>query len=207
MSVPQIGSKVRRYKELAGFKLTDKTLVSTRTLSTIIGLTTERIRQLVEEGIFEEESDKEHKNRKRFDLVPTVQTYIEYLKAQAKPSGDMSSDEARKIKADADWKEARAAIEQLHLKEIEGTMHRSEDVEAVINDLVMAVRAQVLALPGTLAVDCANASTPGEVTGLIKTAVNDLLNGLVDYEYNSQDFRALVREREDWLNAEEEESE
>lgn len=179
-------------------------LVPTRTLAKCIGLSSERVRQLSEEGIFEAVGNK---NRKSFDLIPSIQTYIEYLKKQSESSGGAESDEARKIKADADWKEAKAAIEQLRLEEFESIMHRSEDVESVINDLVMTVRGALIAFPGALAVDCAAAETPGEATAILKTAINELLNSLVDYEYDPKQFKKLVKQREDWINAEFEEEE
>ena len=110
------------------------------------------------------------------------------------------SDEARRIKADADWKEAKAAIEQLKYSELEGTMHRSEDVEKITTDLIMAVRAELLALPGTLAVDTAAAESPSEAAGIIKNAVNNVLNSLTGYSYAPEKYKQLVRERENWMN-------
>ena len=104
-------------------------------------------------------------------------------------------------------KEAKAAIEQLKKAEFEATMHRSEDVEKITADLVMAVRAELLALPGTLAMDVAHAKTPAEAAGLIKAAVNDILNSLIAYNHNPDKYKKLVREREKWMNESENETE
>lgn len=120
------------------------------------------------------------------------------------------SAEDRKAKADADWKEAKAEIEQMKRDELKGSLHSSEDVEKITTDMVMAVRAQVLALPGMCAVDCADAKTPAEAAGIIKNAVNDILNGLTQYEYDPGKYKKLVQERETWiqsLEAEDEEGE
>ena len=153
-----------------------------------------------DEGYF---VSKTEKNKKYFDLVPSVQMYIEYIKKQKEhPLLEVMDDEARKLKAEADLKEAKAAIEQMKKAEFEATMHRSDDVERIITDLTMAVRAELMALPGMLAVDVAATKSASEAAGLIKTAVNDILNSLTDYSYNPEEFKKLVREREKWMNEE-----
>ncbi len=172
--------------------------ISTRGLASVLMLSLERVRQLEEEGYF---TCKTEKNRKQYDLIPSVQVYIEYLRKQKEsPLLTTMEDEARKLKADADLKEAKAAIENLKKSELEATMHRSDDVEKIITDLAMAVRAELLALPGTLAMDVAHAKTPAEAAGIIKAAVNNILNSLIAYNYNPDKFKKLVREREKWMN-------
>ncbi|MBQ7615392.1 MAG: protoporphyrinogen oxidase [Butyrivibrio sp.] len=186
----------------------DENWISSRTLSKILMLTSERVRQLEEEGYF---TSKTEKNKKLFDAIPSIQAYIEYLKHRIGNAGSLlansANDEVRKLRAEADLKEAKAAIEQLKKAEFEATMHRSEDVEKITSDLVMAVRAELLALPGTLAMDVAHAKTPAEAAGLIKAAVNDILNSLIAYDYNPDKYKKLVREREKWMNESENETE
>jgi len=172
------------------FDLKSENWISTRGLSAVIMLSLERVRQLEEEGHLTSRMDK---NRKQYDLVPSVQSYIEYLRQQ-KDSGpsNPADDEARRLKADADLKEAKAAIETMKKEEFEAVMHRAEDVEKVVSDLVVAVRAELLALPGTLAIDVAHTDSPAEAAGIIKTAVNR---------------KKLVREREKWMNETEDKEE
>lgn len=172
--------------------------ISTRGLASVLMLSLERVRQLEEEGYF---TCKTEKNRKQYDLIPSVQIYIEYLRRQKEnPIADVVNDEARKLKADADLKEAKAAIENLKKAELEANMHRSEDVEAVIADLAATIRGELLALPGTLAVDMASAQTASEASAIIKSAVNTILNRLAEYSYDKNEFKKRVREREKWMN-------
>ena len=193
---------------LMALSILDENWISSRTLSKILMLTSERVRQLEEEGYF---TSKTEKNKKLFDAIPSIQAYIEYLKHRIGNAGSLlansANDEVRKLKAEADLKEAKAAIEQLKKAEFEATMHRSEDVEKITADLVMAVRAELLALPGTLAMDVAHAKTPAEAAGLITAAVNDILNSLIAYNYNPDKYKKLVREREKWMNESENETE
>lgn len=174
--------------------------VPTRKLASWLDLTDNRIRQLEDEGYF---TSKTESGKKKFELKSSIQLYIEYLKRHKETTIlDTLDDEARKLKAEADLKEAKAAIEQMKKAEFEATMHRSEDVERMVTDLCMAVRAELLALPGMLAVDVSEAQSASEAAGYIKKAVNDILNSLTDYRYNPEEYKKLVREREKWMNEE-----
>lgn len=181
-------------------------LVPTSFVGKFLNLSDERVRQISDQGLLDY---KQIGKGRKYDLIPTVNTYLEYLKKQSRGSANMSAED-RKAKADADWKEAKAEIEQMKRDELKGSLHSSEDVEKITTDMVMAVRAQVLALPGMCAVDCADAKTPAEAAGIIKNAVNDILNGLTQYEYDPGKYKKLVQERETWiqnLEAEDEEGE
>lgn len=174
--------------------------VPTRKLASWLDLTDNRIRQLEDEGYL---TSKTESGKKKFELKESVRIYIEYLKRHKEnPVLEVMDDEARKLKAEADLKEAKAAIEQMKKAELEATMHRSDDVEAITTDLVMAVRAELLALPGMLAVDVASAQSASEAAGFIKKAVNDILNSLKDYYYNPEEYKKMVREREKWMSEE-----
>ena len=174
--------------------------VPTRKLASWLDLTDNRMRQLEDEGYL---TSKTESGKKKFELKESVRIYIEYLKRHKEnPMLEVMDDEARKLKAEADLKEAKAAIEQMKKAELEATMHRSDDVEAITTDLVMAVRAELLALPGMLAVDVASAQSASEAAGFIKKAVNEILNSLKDYSYNPEEYKKMVREREKWMSEE-----
>ena len=179
-------------------------IVSTSVIAKFLNLSESHIRRLSDDGFLEADQDGEGTKR-RYDLIPTVNTYIEYWKNKAKNADLNLTDEQRKLKADADWKEARADIEAMKRDEIKGSLHSSDDVLKITLDMVMAVRASLLALPGMCSMDCANAQTAAEASGIIKNAVNDILNGLTDYEYNPEKYKELVRERETWIRADNEE--
>ena len=84
--------------------------VPTRKLASWLDLTDNRIRQLEDEGYF---TSKTESGKKKFELKSSIQLYIEYLKRHKENTIlDTLDDEARKLKAEADLKEAKAAIEQ-----------------------------------------------------------------------------------------------
>lgn len=177
--------------------LSDENLVSMRGLAQILGLDVVRIRQLEDDGIFE---SKLQSRKKMYELQTAVQTYVEYLRNQKKANPALS-DTARKEKADADWKEAKADIEKMKRDELAGKLHAAEDVEAVVSDLVFAIRSVMLALPGRLAKDIAVETSPVACSDMIKREVGAALDELSKYQYNPEIYRERIRERHGWGGA------
>lgn len=187
---------------MIGLDVEKPNFVSTIIVAKFLNLSDERVRQLTKEGYLVGEKVK---GKMQYDLIPTVNTYLEYWKNKANKVDLNMNDEQRKLKADADWKEAKADIEAMKRDELKGSLHSSDDVFAVTQDMVMNIRAELLAIPGMCAVDCANAKTPAEASGIIRDAINNILNGLTEYEYNPEKYKKLVRERETWLVGDHEE--
>ena len=77
-------------------------------------------------------------------------------------------------------------------------MHRSEDVEAMTNDLVYTVRSMIMALPGRLAMDVVQAGSPAEASALIRAECYKILNELSEYKYDPEAYQRRVRDREGW---------
>lgn len=177
---------------------TRKNLQGTETIALLFGVTDRRVQQLAKEGIIPVEQRKPY----RFDLLPTIRAYIKYLSDKAYGKEEKSTAtvqaEADKLRADADLKRSKADIADLQLKELEGKMHRSEDVEAMTNDLVYTVRSMIMALPGRLAVDVVNAKSAAEASVIIRSEVNKILNELANYQYDPEAYRRRVRDREGW---------
>jgi phage terminase Nu1 subunit (DNA packaging protein) len=152
-------------------------------IAKLFGVSVRRVQQLTQEGII---NTIRVGNANRYDLLPTIQKYIKYLqdKANGREQKQDSEVEIRKQKAEAGIKENKEAILRLQRKELEGQMHRSEDVEAMTMDLVYTIRSMIMALPGRLAVDAANTTTAAEASELIKKECHHILNELANYRYD-----------------------
>jgi phage terminase Nu1 subunit (DNA packaging protein) len=175
--------------------------ISTTELAEKLGVTDQWIRQLSDQGVLHPVETKKGRDR-YFDIVEALLDYIEYQKEQI----DNQTDKATKDKiaqADLRYKMAKAGKAELELEELQGVMHRAEDVETVVSDMIANIRSAILALPGMMAVDTAAAMTPAEASGIIKRNCDALLNDLARYRYDSDDYRKLVMEREKWINAKE----
>lgn len=174
----------------------NQNLVTTQTLAKFFKKTTRRIEQLKAEGVI-----KGQGKPTKYDLLPTVQAYIEYLetKAYGKEQKQVTADlEERKLRAEAEIKESKAAIAKMEQEELDGKLHRSEDVKAITTDHVLYMRSMLMSMPGKLAVDCANCGSAAEVAEIIKTEVYFILNSLADYRYDPDEYKKRVMERSGW---------
>lgn len=176
-----------KQKETSGY-------VKAAEIADFLDITLQRVGQLRKEGVF-----KQYKTPAgdRYLLVETVRAYVKYLREQnrTKPVGQW--DEI-KAKAEAELKESKAEIARLELAELKGTMHNSEDVEALTTDLVYTIRSLIMALPGRLAVDMANTKTAPEASVRIEEECHALLTELAAYKYDPEKYRERVRNREGW---------
>lgn len=176
-------------------------LQSTDIIAKLFDLDVRRVQQLAKEGILPAASQRPYK----FDLLQTVKAYIRYLRDRANGKEAKTADtvkaEADKLRAEADLKQSKAKIAELQLKELEGKMHRSEDVEALTNDLVYTARSMIMALPGRLAMDVVQAGSANEASALIRTECYKILDELAGYQYDPEAYRRRVRDREGWSDA------
>lgn len=184
----------------------EKSLVGSTTIAYYFGMTAKNVQLLVQKGIISCEKVNGHN---KYDFDETIKTYIRYLsdKANGREAAKKETATGRKEEAEADLKRSRADIAELQLKELEGKMHRSEDVEAVFIELVYSIRSMLIALPGRLAVDVASAKTAAEASVIIRDEVYKVLEELAGFQYDPEDFAKRVREREGWMNKELDEDE
>ncbi len=182
---------------------TGKNLVKVEIIAKIFQVTVRRVQQLTQEGIIQTEGIKEGgRELRRYDLMPTIMQYIKYLSDKAngrEQKASVSDKEEEKLQAEVDIKKAKAKIAQLELDELEGRMHSAEDVEAMTTDLCLAVRSALLSMPGQLSIDVTEAENAAEASEIIKRTVNDILEELSRYEYDPNEYRRRVRERQGWL--------
>lgn len=186
-----------------------KEYVRIEEIADIFGVTTRRVQQLTQDGVIETHMHTESgKKVKRYDKDETVRKYIKFLSDKAngrEKKTSMAKKEEAKLQAEVYMKQAKAKIMQLNLDELEGRLHAAEDVEAMTTDLVVNVRSALLSMPGQLAVDVANVSDAAECSEIISKVVINILDDLSRYQYDPNEYRRRVRERQGWLNGSEEE--
>lgn len=174
-----------------------------KVIAQLFGISARRVEQLTQDGVITGTG-----RPRRYDLFPTIQSYIKFLSDKAygrEEKKSVAELEQQRLKADADWKESKAKITALQLAELEGRMHRSEDVEAITRDLVFAVRGMILALPGRCAMDVAQAGSAMEASAIIRRECAAILDELTAYDYDAEAYRRRVREREGWADPVEDE--
>ena len=170
-----------------------KNLQSTRMIASLFGVTTRRVEQLKTEGIIQGEG-----RPIKYDLYPTVKSYIQWLSDKAngrEKKATVQENESLKIEAEARFKQAKAEMEELKLQEFKGELHRAEDVEQITTEHVMQVRAMLMGLPNKLAVDLAHIATASEVASRIQQEVQAMLEDLSTFRYEKEAYHKRTRER------------
>jgi len=165
-------------------EITAKTEVSTREIAIILGLTARRIQQLTQDGILSTTTSS------RYNLAESMQAYVEFRSRK-----ETDANEVEKSEAELSIKKAKAIITVLKAKELQGKMHRSEDVAAMTEDLVFTIRGMLLALPGRLAVDVSGAKEPAEAAEIIRKEVYFIMKELSHYRYDPKKYEERVRDR------------
>jgi phage terminase Nu1 subunit (DNA packaging protein) len=187
-------------KPLSDKDLKGKTVVvSTAEISEILGLSDRRIRQLEKEGALVKI------RRGKYDLKASVQRYIEYIKEQA----EKTEEELNLTKEKTLLTRANRQKVELELQIMQGELHRSEDVRRVMNNMLGAFRARVLAIPSKAAPQLLAQTDLAVVQDIIKKEVYEALQELSEYDPHvfyaqSKDKLAIDTEEENNEEADEE---
>lgn len=167
--------------------------VKTADLCEMTGKTNQWIGQLVNQGVL---SRIRTRHGNQFEMHEVVRAYLGML--DARQAAETETEEQLKkeqMAADVKMKKSKALIADMDAKERQGKMHRSEDVAAMTEDLIYAIRGALLALPGRLAVDVLSAGTPAEASEIIRGEVYRVMEELAGYEYDPAKYEERMRER------------
>ena len=172
---------------------------TTAVLANLFDITAQWVGELTKNGILRKHDTEVGP---RYNVVEATRAYVKYLREKAAGRGDKDDDvvekETQKLAAEVRIKEAKAKYAELELQELQGQMHRSEDVEAMTADLIYTIRGSLLALPGRLAVDVTAVRTPAEAAEVIRKEIALLMQELSQYQYDPKKYEEWVRKRLDW---------
>ena len=177
--------------------------VKTADLCAMTGKSNQWIGQLTAQGILNKEATE---YGSLYDLRTNIKYYCDMLEARSKKTdSEVVKVETDKSKAEMQLKQAKAAIAIMEANELKGKMHRSEDVLAITEDLVFAIRNMLVALPGRLAVEVSHAEDAAQAAIIIRTEVNKVMEELANYENDPKRYEELVRKRQSWEALDDEE--
>lgn len=167
--------------------------ISSEQFIQIVGLTSSRrAQQLVTEGIINATKEK---GKYRFPFPQAVQEYITYWQNKAlnrTTNKDEQQLEKEKLEADVKYKQAKAKKAELETKEIEGTMHNSEDVEVLYNLLIYSARNMLEALPARTASLCVGKKTASEIQAVLEEETKRCMLELKNVDYTHEDFKKVI---------------
>lgn len=176
-------------------QITNETAITPAELAAVLGITSRRIHQLVEDGIIMRSA------RGRFNLADCVQKYAAF-KSSTAADGEALRLNFAQHSAETQLKMSRAAISKPQADEMKSIMFRAEDVAAITEDLIYEIRDALVALPGRLAADVAAANTAAEASEVIRKEVHKVMRELSNYHYDPKKYEERVRARIDWSERE-----
>jgi len=169
-------------------------LKDTKFLAKFFGRTPRNIQQLAADKVIK---SIRIKGVNYYELIPTIQAYIEYLQEIVDRRKKTSEEQEReKLEADIRYKKAKADRAELDLRILKTELLTAEDVRAYNEDLAATIKSALTALPGRLAMDVMNAGNAAEASSIIEDAVNEVLDELADYEFNIDFYKQRVADRQ-----------
>lgn len=157
-------------------------VVSSKVLSRIIGVSERRIRQLAEEGILTKVSSG------RYNFQESLHGYIINLRVandtnkiqtELEDQLDLKLEQALHVRVKRHMSELKYSL-------MKGNVHRAEDVEAVMVNMLTNFKTKLLNLPTKLTPLLVDRSDKGYILNLLTKEVYEVLDELSNY--NASDF-------------------
>lgn len=167
--------------------------VKTTALAGILGISGRRVQQLAQDDILRPV------RKGWFALGDSVHKYLAFLDRTQRQETEAERKRAlERSEADVAWKKARADIAKMEAEELAGKMHRAEDVQAMTEQLIYAMRGALTALPGRCGKELAEADGVRECIIILQREVNAAMNELQNFRYDPEGYKRLVRDRKNW---------
>lgn len=165
--------------EKDGVKLTEveSLTVSAAVLGDTFGVSDRRIRQMAEEGIITRVA------KGRYNYKESVKNYILSLKlavdasASENPDGELDFNEEKAL-----HERVKRHIAELKYQTMKGELHKAEDVQKVMVDMLTAFKTRILNIPAKVSPILANRSEIGYIKDVLTKEVLEALNELKDYD-------------------------
>ena len=141
------------------------TLVKSKELAGILGVTQRRVNQLAKDKVFE-------RNGGCFDLAQSVQAYVTYTAAE--------NDELRQEKTLHERAKRRKA--EFELARLENRLHDAADVEQCLIGMLVTFRNRILSIPQKLAPQLLGLKNISEIYDLINEELRNALQELSEYD-------------------------
>lgn len=176
----------------------DEIKLTSADLASLFGVSVRQIQRLTLDGIISPVSDQRPYRYNIETVCPQYCSFLQTKIAAREKTNAIADLEESKLAAEVEFKKTRAATAKLELEELQGKLHRAEDVEAITTDHVLYLRSMLTAMPGKLAVDLSGTHTAAEQAERVKQEVYHILNNLADYRYDPEKYAARIRERQGW---------
>lgn len=154
----------------------DSITVSAAVLGDMFGVTDRRIRQMAEEGTVVRAA------KGRYKLVESIKNYLLTLKLAAEGVGvELADGEINFDEEKALHERVKRHISELKLQVMKGELHKAEDVQIVMMDMLVAFKTKMMSIPSKTAPILENREVAFIKERLTKEVI-EALNELKDYD-------------------------
>ena len=151
---------------MRGLKLYD-----VKAVARFLDVSERRVRQLRDEKVIAEVRPG------LYDLIDTNRRYINYLRKrnpESEETIDYNTERAKLVRA-------KRKNEEYELQLKENRLHASEDIEAVMKDMLVNFKARLMAIPAKLAPVLCRKTDRAEIFKLLKEHIDEALQELSDF--------------------------
>lgn len=143
-----------------------------KAISKYLGVSERRVRQLKQDGIINEIRPN------LFELKDTVNKYIEYLrKGNPDDTENINYNTERALLV-----RAKRKNEEYELQLKENELHKTEDIEAVMTNMLANFKTRMMAIPAKLSPILSKKTDKTEIFKLMKENIDEALNELSSFE-------------------------
>lgn len=146
-------------------------LYDAKVVARFLDMTDRRVRQLRDEGVISEARPG------LYDLTETNRKYIRYLR-ERNPDDDGAIDYRREQVL---LVRAKRRDVEFDLQVKENQLHRTEDVERVMSNMLINFKARLMAIPSKLSPTLSKKTKQAEIFALLKAAIDEALRELADF--------------------------
>lgn len=147
-----------------------------KTLAGCLNLTTRRVRELKNEGLFPYED-----GTKRYCLEKCVSEYIEYK------TRNKQEDRIDKEKEQAEHERIKKEISILKLKKIRKELHEAANVEWYLSLMLINFRNTLESVPNKVAIHLVGEEDINKIISVIEKALDEVLDELSEYDPDKVD--------------------
>lgn len=152
--------------------------VNQKQLAQCLGISSRRVRQLREEGLF-----RFQQNGKGYSLENSIQEYINYkVNAETGRRTNISKEEVQ-----AEHEEVKKQISLLKLQRLRRELHRASDVEFYLSDMLSRFKNRLLSLPSKMAMEVSGETDLNQIARMIQKDLLDTLEELSGYDADEID--------------------
>ncbi|MCI7108044.1 MAG: hypothetical protein MR945_09205 [Agathobacter sp.] len=150
-------------------------ICSAGVLADMLGIKETTVRHLASSGVMPRVSSG------RYKLRDCVHNYVMQLRIQSKTVEQSTDNKPELRDMQAKHEVVKLKMSELRLKQMEGKLHKSEDVERVMTNMLASMRAKLLSMPSRVAQRVAQCSDANEVMTIIQAELYDALHELSEY--------------------------